>query len=122
LQIYVAGSTTANSRPYGARCLLDLPFVCYVLVFLSAYHLFHAALLTLAVGALMRSPAVCLTASATALASGIYYATIRFDWRRPLRSLGMFALRYAADTAFVGGALLAGLRQGALFLHATRTR
>jgi hypothetical protein len=34
----------------------------------------------------------------------------------------MFALRYAADTAFAGGALLAGLRQGALFLHATRTR
>jgi len=122
LQFYVAGDPVKNPRPYGAKCVLDLPFFCYGLVFLSAYYLFHAALLALIIGMIAHSPITCKIAGAAALASGLYYATIRFNWRRPLRSIGMLGLRYAADTAFVAGALVAGVRHGVVLLGATRTR
>jgi cellulose synthase/poly-beta-1,6-N-acetylglucosamine synthase-like glycosyltransferase len=121
-QIYWPGDIAKNSRPYGARCLLDVPFFFHGVVFLSTYHLFHAALWFLLIGAATGCQGVCLAAGAVALAAGLSYATIRFDWRHPLRSLGMLVLRYAADTAFVGGALLGGVCAGALFLEATRTR
>ena len=122
LQFYMPGHAADLSRPYGARCIADLPFPFYGMVFLSAYHLLHLALLALLIGALAHSAVTCLAAGAVALSAGLYYGTIRFDWRHPLRSLGMFALRYAADTAFVTGALLGGIREGVLFLQATRTR
>ncbi|HJX54700.1 MAG TPA: glycosyltransferase family 2 protein [Polyangia bacterium] len=122
LQFYARGDIAGSSTPYGARCLADLPFPFYGVVFLSAYHLFHFALLWLFVGAVAGSPPCCLCAGAVALAAGFSYATIRFAWRRPLRSIGMFCLRYCCDSAFVWGSLLGGLRQGALFLDATRTR
>jgi cellulose synthase/poly-beta-1,6-N-acetylglucosamine synthase-like glycosyltransferase len=122
LQFYLPGSITGNSRPYGARCVADLPFPFYGVVFLSAYHLFHFALLVLLTGVAAGSPVLSLIAAGVALAAGLSYATIRFSWRRPLRSIGMFCLRYSCDTAFVWGALLGGLRHRALFLEATRTR
>lgn len=122
LQFYVAGDPVKNPRPYGAKCVLDVPFFCYGLIFLSAYYLFHAALLALIIGAIAHSSAVSMGAGVIAVASGLYYATIRFNWRRPLRSIGMLGLRYAADTAFVAGALIAGLRYGVVLLGATRTR
>jgi cellulose synthase/poly-beta-1,6-N-acetylglucosamine synthase-like glycosyltransferase len=122
LQFYVAGDPVKNPRPYGARCILNLPFFCYGLIFLSAYYLFHAALLVLVIGAIVHSPIVCKVAGVTALASGLYYATIRFNRRHPFRSLGMLGLRYAADTAFVAGGLAAGVRQRVVLLGATRTR
>jgi cellulose synthase/poly-beta-1,6-N-acetylglucosamine synthase-like glycosyltransferase len=93
LQAYWPGGKAADSRPYGARCVLDLPFPFYGVVFLSG-----------------------------ALAAGLNYASLRFDLRRPLYSLAMLGLRYAGDTAYVTGALLGGLRERALFLEATRTR
>ncbi len=102
--------------------MLDLPFPFYGVVFLSGYHLFHAALVALLIGAFAHSTGACIAAGLIALAAGVNYATIRFDWRRPLHSLAMLGLRYSADTAFVAGALLGGLRERALFLQATRTR
>jgi cellulose synthase/poly-beta-1,6-N-acetylglucosamine synthase-like glycosyltransferase len=122
LQIYTRGDITKNSKPYGARCLLDLPSPFYGVVFLSAYHLYHFALLWLLIGALASSAVCCWIAGAVALVAGLSYATIRFSWRQPLRSIAMLCMRYSCDTAFVSGALLGGLRQGALFLEATRTR
>ena len=121
-EFYVAGDPVKNPRPYGAKCVLDVPFFCYGLIFLSAYYLFHAALLALIIGAIAHSSAVSMGVGVIAVASGLYYATIRFNWRRPLRSIGMLGLRYAADTAFVAGALIAGLRYGVVLLGATRTR
>jgi len=126
LQVYWPGGKDnqkpADARPYGARCVLDLPFPFYGVVFLSGYHLFHLALLVTLIAALAHSTAVVVGAGVIALAAGLSYATIRFDWRRPFNSLAMLALRYAGDTAFVTGALLGGLRERALFLQATRTR
>jgi cellulose synthase/poly-beta-1,6-N-acetylglucosamine synthase-like glycosyltransferase len=102
LQAYWPGdSKSADSRPYGARCVLDLPFP---------------------IGLIAHSTVFAIVASAVALAAGLNYASIRFDLRRPLYSLAMLGLRYAGDTAFVTGALLGGLRERALFLEATRTR
>jgi|HubBroStandDraft_6_1064221.scaffolds.fasta_scaffold720757_2 cellulose synthase/poly-beta-1,6-N-acetylglucosamine synthase-like glycosyltransferase len=123
LQAYWPGdSKSADSRPYGARCVLDLPFPFYGVAFLSGYHLFHLALLVLVIGLIAHSTVFAIVASAVALAAGLNYASIRFDLRRPLYSLAMLGLRYAGDTAFVTGALLGGLRERALFLEATRTR
>jgi cellulose synthase/poly-beta-1,6-N-acetylglucosamine synthase-like glycosyltransferase len=123
LQVYrPQDAKSRDARPYGARCVLDLPFPFYGVVFLSGYHLFHLALLVLVIGALAHSIAVSVIAGIIALAAGLSYATIRFDWRRPLHSLAMLGLRYAGDTAFVTGAILGGLRERALFLQATRTR
>jgi cellulose synthase/poly-beta-1,6-N-acetylglucosamine synthase-like glycosyltransferase len=123
LQFYWPGDgKSADSRPYGARCVLDLPFPIYAVVFLSGYHLLHLALLALAIGLLGHSTVTSVIAGIVALAAGLNYATIRFDWRHPLHSLAMLGLRYSADTAFVTGALLGGLRERALFMHATRTR
>jgi len=122
LQFYAPHSKDGSSKPAAARCVLDLPFVVHVLVFLSGYHLFHAALVVLLLASLMHSLTVTLVAGLAALAAGLNYASIRFDWRRPLHSLAMFFLRYAADTAFVVGGVLGGLREGVLVLEATRTR
>jgi cellulose synthase/poly-beta-1,6-N-acetylglucosamine synthase-like glycosyltransferase len=122
LQIYRAGDAADRTRPYRARCIADLPSPFYGLVFLSAYHLMHLALLALLIGALARSPVASMIAGVVALSAGLYYASIRFEWRHPLRSLGMLAMRYAADTAFVAGSLLGGIRERALFIQATRTR
>ncbi len=122
-QFYWPGDVkSVDSRPYGARCVLDLPSPFYAIVFLSGYHVFHLALLVLLIGLFAHSAAVSIAAGIVALVAGLNYATIRFDWRRPLRSLAMLGLRYSADTAFVTGAFLGGLRERALFLHATRTR
>lgn len=122
LQVYWPGNKVTDARPYGARCVLDLPFPFYGVVFLSGYHLFHLALLVALIAAFAHSTGVAVGAGVIALAAGLNYATIRFDWRRPLNSLAMLGLRYAGDTAFVAGALLGGLRERALFLQATRTR
>ena len=122
LQIYWPGGKGGESMPYGARCVLDLPFPFYGVVFLSGYHLFHLALLGCAIAAIAHATVPMVAAGVIALAAGINYATIRFDWRRPLHSLAMSALRYSADSAFVMGAFLGGLRERALFLQATRTR
>jgi hypothetical protein len=76
----------------------------------------------LAIAAVAGSAVWCCVAGALALVAGLNYATIRFSWRQPLRAIAMLGMRYSCDTAFVWGALLGGLRQGALFLEATRTR
>jgi cellulose synthase/poly-beta-1,6-N-acetylglucosamine synthase-like glycosyltransferase len=122
LQLYWPGGKAGDPRPYGARCVLDLPFPFYGVVFLSGYHLFHLALLILVISALAHLTVASVAAGVVALAAGLNYVTIRFDWRRPLNSLAMLALRYSADTAFVTGALLGGLRERALFLQVTRIR
>jgi cellulose synthase/poly-beta-1,6-N-acetylglucosamine synthase-like glycosyltransferase len=122
LQIYWPGGQAGDPRPYGARCVLDLPFPFYGVVFLSGYHLFHLALLVLVISAFAHATFASVVAGIVALAAGLNYVTIRFDWRRPLQSLAMLALRYSADTAFVTGALLGGLRERALFLQVTRIR
>jgi cellulose synthase/poly-beta-1,6-N-acetylglucosamine synthase-like glycosyltransferase len=122
LQVYWPGGERGDSKPYGARCVLDLPFPFYGVVFLSGYHLFHLALLVLGIGLLSHSTVTSIAAGVVALAAGLSYFTIRFDWRRPLHSLVMLGLRYSADTAFVTGALLGGFRERALFLQATRIR
>jgi hypothetical protein len=92
------------------------------MIFLSSYHALHLSLLVLLIAALAGAKVIALIAAAVALVAGLNYATIRFEWRHPLRSIGMFALRYAADTAFVIGSLLGGIPEGVLFLQATRTR
>ncbi len=122
LQFYLPGDVSENARPYGARCLADMPFPVYGVVFLSAYHLFHFSLVILLIGIAARWTVLSVVAGGVALLSGLSYATIRFSWRQPLRSMGMFWLRYCCDTAFVWGALLGGLRHRSLFLEATRTR
>jgi cellulose synthase/poly-beta-1,6-N-acetylglucosamine synthase-like glycosyltransferase len=122
LQFYLPGDIAKNNRPYGARCILDLPSFFYGVVFISGYHLFHAALLVTVIAGLLRHPRVAWTAAGIALIAALRYATIRFDWRRPFRSLAMLGLRYAGDTAFVAGGLIGGLRERALFVEATRTR
>jgi cellulose synthase/poly-beta-1,6-N-acetylglucosamine synthase-like glycosyltransferase len=122
LQLYWPGGERGDPKPYGARCVLDVPFPFHGVVFLSGYYLFHLALLVLMVGLLSHSTVTSIGAGIVALAAGLSYFTIRFDWRRPLHSLVMLGLRYSADTAFVTGALLGGFRERALFLQATRIR
>lgn len=122
LQVYMAGHAASTGRPHGAVCLLNVPFFCRALAFLTSYHLLHVALFVLLIGAIAHSSVVSLIAAVAALTALLRYAGIRFEWRRPLWSVGMFGLRYLADTAFVAGGLLSGLRQRALILTPTRTR
>jgi GT2 family glycosyltransferase len=122
LQLYWPGGKAGEARPYGAHCVLDLPFPFYSVVFLSGYHLFHLALLVAAIALLAHFSSVALVSGLVALAAGLNYATIRFNWGRPLNSIAMLGLRYAGDTAFVVGGLLGGFRERSLFIEATRTR
>ena len=122
LQCYLPGNKRDRTRPYRARCIADVPFPFYGMIFLSTYHALHLSLLGLLIALLLGWKLVAVIAAAIALVTGLNYATIRFEWRHPLRSIGMFALRYAADTSFVIGSFLGGIPEGVLFLQATRTR
>jgi hypothetical protein len=121
LRVYRLDLSDPAREPVGVRCLLEVPFPIYGLIFLSSFHVFHAGLLASLAAALAGARAVALGALLIGLAAGGWYVSLRFDWRRPLRSLALAGLRYGADLAFVLGALLAGLRRGVLHLEVTRS-
>jgi cellulose synthase/poly-beta-1,6-N-acetylglucosamine synthase-like glycosyltransferase len=122
LEVYRLDVSNRTTDPIGVRRLLDVRFPVPALVVGSVFHLFHLALATCLAAAWLGALTATWVAAAVALLAGGWYLSLRFDWRRPLRSLALAGLRYAADFAFVLGGLLSGLRQGALFLGVTRTR
>lgn len=122
LQIYRLDVSNRAADPVGVRRLVDVRFPVPALIVVSVFHWFHLALVAgLAAAALGWWKGAAAAGVVAALAAG-WYVSLRFDGRRPLRSLALAGLRYAADFAFVLGGLLGGLRQGVLFLGVTRTR
>lgn len=121
LRVYRLDLSNPVKDPLGVRCLLEMPFPIYGMIFLSSFHVFHAGLLASLAAALAGAEEAAVAALSLGLVAGGWYASLRFDWRRPLRSLALAGLRYGADLAFVLGALLAGLRRGVLHLEVTRS-
>lgn len=122
LQVYRYDLSPDNENPFGIRRVLSVPFPVPGMIFLSSYHAMHLALAAALVAfALAVSPAA-LVALAVALGAGGWYFGIRFDPRRPFRSLLLSGIRYVADGAYVLGGLVGGVRERVLYLEATRTR
>ncbi len=122
LQIYRLDGSSRATDPVGVRRLLDVRFPIPALIVASVFQLFHVALLAALAAAWFGSEAGVAASSVVAVLAAAWYLSLRFDRRRPLRSLALAAVRYAADFAFVAGGLLGGLRHGVLFLGVTRTR
>jgi hypothetical protein len=122
LELYRYDLSAANPSPFGIRRVASLPSPVHGMVFLSSYHGMHAGA-ALAAGAFLggwTAAGWLLTAGAAACAA--WYFGIRFDPRRPARSVALSGIRWIADAAYVLGGLLGGLREGVLYLEATRTR
>lgn len=122
LQLYRYDLSENNANPFGIRCVLDLPFPVHGMIFLSSFHVMHVALLVAAAAALAGAIALAGAAGVVFVASAAWYFGIRFDPRTPWKSLAFSAIRYMADLAYVTGGALGGLREGVLYLEATRTR
>jgi len=122
LQVCRLDTSNRAADPIGVRRLLDVRFPFPGLVGASVFHLFHLALAAALTAAWWGVPTAAWLALGVALLSGAWYIGLRFDWRRPVRSLALAGLRYTADFAFVLGGLLGGLRHGVLYLALTRTR
>ena len=122
LQVCRLDVASAAVDPVGVRRLLDIRFPVHGLIVVNVFHVFHVALVAALATALAGAPTAAWVAAGAALLAGGWYLSLRFDWRRPLHSLALAGLRYAADLAFVLGGLLGGLRHGVLFLGVTRSR
>lgn len=121
LQFYRYDLSQRRSEHLGIRCVLDLPLPVCGMIFLSSFHLFHLALLVALMAGLLGGTTVAAAACLVAVLAAGWYVSRRFDWRRPLRSLVMSGLRYLADCAYTLGGLAGGLREGVLYLEATRS-
>jgi cellulose synthase/poly-beta-1,6-N-acetylglucosamine synthase-like glycosyltransferase len=122
LQVCRFSNPEMTADPMGVRCLIDLPFPVHSMVFVNSFHLFHLGLLAAALCALLGAGTAALWCALMALVAGAMYFTVRFEWRRPLRSLLLAGIRYATDSAFALGGFLGGLRRGLIFLEAARSR
>lgn len=122
LQCYRYDLSDRNDSPFGIRRILDMPFPLYGMIFLSSFHLMHAALLAAIILLLCGFPVAAMVGFIVALAAAGYYFAIRFDFKTPGKSLLFSAIRYIADSAYVLGGFLGGIRQKMIYLEATRSR
>ncbi len=122
LQMFRYDLSENNANPFGIACVLDIPFPVPGMIFLSSFHFMHLALFLGAAAAITNAGGLMLAAGALFLLSAGWYFGIRFDPRTPVRSIVFSGIRYIADAAYVLGGFLGGLREGMLYIEATRTR
>lgn len=122
IQFYRYDLSDRNESPFGVARVVGIPFPVHGMIFLSSYHFMHLGLLAAVAAWLLALPAAALLSLAVSLVSAAWYFSIRFDRRTPLKSLLLSAVRYLADGAYVFGGLIGGIREGMIYLEATRTR
>lgn len=122
LQVYRYRSATDEKSPLGIARVVDVPFPVYGMICLSEFHLIHLGLLLGGILILAGLTKMACLAFAMALAAAAYYVGVRFDVRRPIKSLIFCAIKYAADWSYVAGGLLGGFRDGVIYLEATKSR
>lgn len=122
-EIFRYDLSPANTSPFGIRRIAALPSPARAMVFVTSFHVMHAAAAAAIVARVASAPAALVWALA-ALAAGAaaWYFGIRFEPRHPLRSIAFSAIRYIADSAYVVGGLIGGIREGMIYVEATRTR
>jgi len=122
LQFYRYDLSPRNDNPFGIACVLDIPFPVYGMIFLNSYHLMHFAVLIAFVAFLFSLITLGGVGLLVSIFSASWYLGIRFDPRNPLKSLLFSGIRYLADGAYVLGGLLGGIKEGVIYLGATRSR
>ncbi len=122
LQFYRYDLSPNNRNPFGISLGLSIPFPLHGMIFLSSFHSMHLGLWIAASAWLLASPVVAAAALALSALSAAWYFTIRFDPATPVKSIRLSAIRYAADSAYVLGGFIGGIREKVLYLEATRTR
>lgn len=122
MQLFRYDLSEKNANPFGIARVLDVAFPVPGMIFLSSFHFMHFALFAMAGAASADMRGVFLAASLLFLISAAWYFGIRFDPKTPVRSIMFSGIRYIADAAYVLGGFLGGLREGMLYIEATRTR
>lgn len=122
LEVFRYDLSDANPSPFGIRRILAAPFPAHAMVFVTRFHAMHLAIAGAIVAAIAGARGASIALAALALVAAGWYFGIRFDLRRPLRSAAFAAIRYVADSAYVLGGLIGGVREGMIYVEATRTR
>jgi len=122
LQFYRYDLSRKSENPFDIACILDIPYPIYGMVFLTSYHFMNLGLLTAVLSFSFSSDKFGTVALFIAMAFATRYFGIRFDSKKPFRSLLLSGLRYLADGAYVLGGLLGGIKEGVIYLGATRSR
>ena len=122
IQFYRYNISPENKNPFGISKVLDITFPIYGMIFLNSYHLMHIALIISVVSFLFNFFILGTLSSVIFFLSSFWYLGIRFDPRKPLKSILFSAIRYLADGAYVIGGILGGIKEGVIYLEATRTR
>jgi len=122
LQFYRYDLSPSNKNPFGIARVLDIPFPVYGMVFLNSYHLMHLSLLTALIAFLFSFLKLGVVALLTSIISATWYFWVRFDPKKPFKSILFSGIRYLADGAYVLGGLLGGIKEGVIYIEATRSR
>ncbi|MFN0151720.1 MAG: glycosyltransferase family 2 protein [bacterium] len=122
-EIFRYDLSPANTSPFGIRRIAALPSPARAMVFVTSFHVMHAAAAAAIVARVANAPAAIVwTLAALTAATAAWYFGIRFEGRQPLRSIAFSAIRYIADASYVIGGLIGGIREGMIYVEATRTR
>lgn len=122
LQFYRYDLSQRNTSPFGIACVLSIPFPFHGMIFLSSYHFMHLFILIIGMAFLFSLIKIGILAMIGFLATSGWYFGIRFDTKKPFKSLLFSALRYLADGAYVLGGFIGGIKEGVIYFEATRTR
>jgi len=122
LQFYRYDLSPDNKNPFGIARVLDIPFPVYGMIFLNSYHLMHFSLLIAVIAFFISFFKLSILAMTSSVLAAIWYFGMRFDRRNPFKSLLFSGIRYIADGAYVLGGFLGGVKEGMIYLEATRTR
>jgi cellulose synthase/poly-beta-1,6-N-acetylglucosamine synthase-like glycosyltransferase len=122
IQFYRYKAQGDHDNPFGIACILNIPFPFHGMIFLTSYHLMHVSLFATMILFSLSHPQWGIAALFLSLLSGVWYFGIQFDTKRLFKSLSFSAIRYLADGAYVVGGVLGGIRVGAIYLEATRSR
>jgi len=122
LQFYRYELSERNPSPFGIACVLSILFPVHGMIFLSSYHFMHLFMLIAIIAFLFSWAKLGILSIIGFLACAGWYFGIRFDTRKPFRSLLFSVLRYVADGAYVLGGFIGGIKEGVIYFEATRTR
>jgi cellulose synthase/poly-beta-1,6-N-acetylglucosamine synthase-like glycosyltransferase len=122
LQFYRYDLSGRNPSPFGIACVLSIPFPVYGMIFLSSYHFMHLFVLITIIAFLFSWVKFGILSIIGLFACAGWYFGIRFDTKKPFKSLLFSVLRYVADGAYVLGGFIGGIKEGVIYFEATRTR
>jgi cellulose synthase/poly-beta-1,6-N-acetylglucosamine synthase-like glycosyltransferase len=122
LQFYHYKTQGDYNNPFGIACILSTPFPFHGMIFLTSYHLMHISLLMALILFSFSLTGWGMVALSLSLLSAVGYFGIRFDLKKPFKSFTFSGIRYLADGAYVLGGILGGIKEGVMYLEATRSR